>query len=116
MKAFKLTLLAASFVLLGACAGTPPEQTAKVAEQPAKVVPPVDPLTLEEINTAIEAGVQMQNEKGEEMVCRREAKVGSRLARETVCMTKAEWMRVADESQRATRKTMRGGKIVHGGT
>jgi len=31
-------------------------------------------------------------------------------------MTKAEWMRVADESQRATRKTMRGGKIVHGGT
>ena len=58
----------------------------------------------------------MQNEKGEEMVCRREAKVGSRLARETVCMTKAEWMRVADESQRATRKSMRTGKIVHGGT
>ena len=111
MKAFKLTLLAASIVLLGACAGTPPEQTAN-----AKVVPPADPLTLEEINTAIEAGVQMQNEKGEEMVCRREAKVGSRLARETVCMTKTEWMRVADESQRATRKSMRGGKIVHGGT
>jgi len=114
LKAFKLTLLAASFVLLGACAGTPPEQTAKVAEQSAKVVPPVDPLTLEEINTAIEAGVQMQNEKGEEMVCRREAKVGSRLARETVCMTKAEWMRVADESQRATQKSMRTGKIPHG--
>ena len=94
-------------MLLGACAGKPPEQT-------AQVVPPTDPLTLEEINTAIEAGVQMQNEKGEEMVCRREAKVGSRLARETICMTKTEWMQVAEESQRATRKSMRTGKIPHG--
>jgi hypothetical protein len=116
LKVFKLTLLAASVVLLAACAGTPPEQTAKVVEQSAKFVPPAEPLTLEDINTAIEAGVQMQNEKGEEMICRREPKVGSRLARETVCMTKAEWMRVADEYQRATRKTMMGGKIVHGGT
>ena len=52
----------------------------------------------------------MQNEKGEEMVCRREAKVGSRLARETVCMTKTEWMRVAEESQRATREVDEDGK------
>ena len=109
MKAVKLTRLAASVVLLGACAGTPPVQTANT-----KLVPPADPLSLDEINTAIEAGVQMQNEKGEEMVCRREAKVGSRLARETVCMTKTEWMRVADESQRATRKSMRTGNIPHG--
>jgi len=109
LKTLNLALIAASLMLLGACAGTPPEQTANT-----KVVPPTDPLTLEEINTAIEAGVQMQNEKGEEMVCRREAKVGSRLARETVCMTKTEWMRVAEESQRATRKSMRTGKIPHG--
>jgi len=109
LKTLNLALFAASIVLLGACAGKPPEQTAN-----GNVVPPADPLTLEEINTAIEAGVQMQNEKGEEMVCRREAKVGSRLARETVCMTKTEWMRVAEESQRATRKSMRTGKIPHG--
>ena len=105
MKAFKLTLVAGSIVLLGACAGTP---------KPAEAVPAPTNVTLDEINIAIENGVKLQNEKGEEMVCRREAKIGSRLARETVCMTKAEWNRVAEESQRATRKSMRTGKIPHG--
>jgi hypothetical protein len=106
LKAFKLTLFAGSIVLLGACAGTP--------EKPAEAVAAPTNVTLDEINIAIENGVKLQNEKGEEMVCRREAKVGSRLARETVCMTKAEWMRVAEESQRATRKSLRTGKIPHG--
>jgi hypothetical protein len=106
LKAFKLILVAGSIVLLGACAGTP--------KKTAEAVPAPTTVTLDEINIAIENGVKLQNEKGEEMVCRREAKVGSRLARETVCMTKAEWMRVADESQRATRKSMRTGKIPHG--
>jgi hypothetical protein len=104
LKTFTLTLFAASFLLLGACAGKPPEQ-------PAKVVPPPQDLTLDEINTAIEAGVQMQNEKGEKMICRREKKVGSRLARETTCMTRAEWLRVSEESQRNTSKTMKPGNI-----
>ena len=34
------------------------------------------------------------------MVCRREPKTGSRLARETICMTKTEWFLVSEESQR----------------
>ena len=72
-------------------------------------------VTLDEINTAIEAGVQIQNEKGEEMVCRREAKVGSRLARETICMTKAEWMRVSEESQRATQEVDEDAEIFRTG-
>jgi hypothetical protein len=108
LKTFKLTLFASSIVLLGACASAPKHP------EPAKVVPPSESLTLEEINTAIEAGVHMQNEKGEEMICRREAKVGSRLARETICMTRAEWLRVSEESQRATQKSIKAGKIPHG--
>jgi len=107
LKTFKLTLFAASVLLLGACAAKPPEE-------PAKVVPPPTDVTLDELNIAIENGVKLQNEKGEEMLCRREAKTGSRLARETVCMTKAEWLRVSEESQRATKKSMRMGKIPHG--
>jgi hypothetical protein len=107
LKTFYLTLFAASIVLLGACAGTPPAQTAKVVAQPTNV-------TLDELNIAIENDVKIQNEKGEEMICRREAKVGSRLARETICMTKAEWLQVSEESQRATKKAMRTGKIPHG--
>jgi hypothetical protein len=106
LKTLKLTLVAASLVLLGACAAKPTE--------PDKVVPPPTDVTLDEINIAIENGVRLQNEKGEEMICRREAKTGSRLARETICMTKAEWLRVSEESQRQTKKTMRAGKIPHG--
>jgi hypothetical protein len=106
LKTFKLTLLAASIVLLGACASKP--------QQTAQVVPPTGDVTLDEINIAIDNGVKLQNEKGEEMVCRREAKTGSRLARETICMTQAEWTSLSEESQRATRKAMRTGKIPHG--
>ena len=102
------SLVAAVVMSLGACAGSPPVQ------QPAKVVPTPTDVSLDEINAAIDNGVKLQNEKGEEMVCRKEAKTGSRLARETVCMTKAEWTKVAEESQRATQKTMRLGKVPHG--
>jgi hypothetical protein len=108
LKTFKFSLVAAVVMSLGACAGSPPVQ------QPAKVVPTPTDVSLDEINAAIDNGVKLQNEKGEEMVCRKEAKTGSRLARETVCMTKAEWTKVAEESQRATQKTMRLGKVPHG--
>jgi len=109
LKTFKLTLFASGIVLLGACAGKP-----ELAAQPAKDVPPPTNVTLDELNIAIENGVKLQNEKGEEMLCRREKKVGSRLSRETICMTKAEWLRVSEESQRATKKSIRSGNIPHG--
>jgi hypothetical protein len=107
LNSFKPILFCASVLLLGACASTP-------SPQPAAPTPPAKSVSLEEINTAIETGVQLRNEKGEEMVCRREAKTGSRLACETICMTRAEWTRVSEESQRATRKALRSGKIPHG--
>jgi hypothetical protein len=107
LNRLKPFLICASVLTLGACASTPSEPPAKPASSAKSV-------SLEEINTAIETGVQLQNEKGEEMVCRREAKTGSRLARETICMTRAEWTRVSEESQRATRKSIRSGKIPHG--
>jgi hypothetical protein len=107
LKTFKLTLFAISVLSLAACASKPPEQ-------PAKPIPAPTDLTLDELNTAIDNGTQFQNEKGEEMVCRKEAKTGSRLARETICMTRAEWGKVSEESQRNTQKNMRLGKIPHG--
>ena len=107
MKTLNLTLIAAAALLLGACA-------AKPEQHPDKVVPAPTDMTVDDLNVAIENGVKLQNEKGEEMVCRKEAKTGSRLARETVCMTKAEWLKVSEESQRATRRSMRGGNIPHG--
>jgi len=105
LNTLKLTLIATTVLLLGACASKP---------EPAKDVPPPQNITLDELNTAIEGGVAIQNEKGEEMICRREAKTGSRLARETICMTRAEWLRVSEESQRQTKKSLRSGPIPHG--
>jgi hypothetical protein len=112
LKTFTLTLFASSILLLGACASAPKDEPPK--DEPPKTVPAPTNVTLEELNTAIEGGVMIQNEKGEEVICRREAKTGSRLARETICMTKSEWLRVSEESQRATRKSMRQGRIPHG--
>ena len=109
MKTFKFSLVAAVVLSLGACAGSPPVQ------QPAKVVPTPTDVSLDEINAAIDNGVKLQNEKGEDMICRKEAKTGSRLARETICMTRAEWEKVSIESQRNTQKNMRLGKIPHNG-
>jgi hypothetical protein len=106
LKNLKVMLFAPAILLLGACASAPKERPQGVPE-PTNV-------TLEELNTAIEGGVKIQNERGEEMICRREAKTGSRLARETICMTQAEWVKVSEESQRATKKSMRQGKIPHG--
>jgi hypothetical protein len=105
LKTLELTLAATILVLLGSCASKP---------EPAKTVPAPTNVTLDELNTAIEGGAKIQNEKGEEMLCRREAKTGSRLARETICMTQAEWTRVSEQSQRETKKTMRMGKIPQG--
>jgi hypothetical protein len=103
MKTVDLALFAATFLMLGACTTAP--------TQPAKAVAPPTTVTLDAINVAIENDVKLQNEKGEEMVCRREPKIGSRLARETICMTKNEWFLVSEESQRATKKTMKPGNI-----
>jgi hypothetical protein len=107
VKTFQFALFAASLLTLSACAGKP-------AEKPDKVIPAPTDMSVDDLDIAIDNGVKLQNEKGEEMVCRKEAKTGSRLARETVCMTKAEWLAVAEESQRATRRSMRGGNIPHG--
>jgi len=106
LKTLDLTLIAASLLLLGACASKP--------EKAREPVPPPQNVTLDELNVAIDGGVKIQNEKGEEMLCRREKKLGSRLSRETICMTKAEWLRVSEESQRATKKTMKHGNIPRG--
>lgn len=101
-----MLIAATSLLLLGACAGKP--------EKAPDPVPQAQNVTLDELNTAIEAGVQVQNEKGEKMICRREKKIGSRLARETICMTKAEWARVSEQTRRNTEKTMKPGPIPQG--
>jgi len=100
--------------MLVGCATAPKESPKPAAVAAPAPAPSAKDITLDEINAAIEKGEKFQNEKGEEVVCRREAKVGSRLARETICMTRAEWLRVSEQSQLATKKSMRLGKIPQG--
>ena len=84
----------------------------KAATQAAK--PAAPPVTKTQIETAMANGTRIQTEKGDEIVCRKEAKTGSRLAKETVCMTRAQWTMLAEESQRAVQRTMKQGNIPQG--
>jgi len=79
--------------LLAGCAGAPPPGDTSAADRAT-------------IDRATDKGTAIVDEQGEKLICRREAKVGSRLARDTVCMTQAEWTRVSEESQRETAKAI----------
>ena len=100
-------ILAASIAVLGfGCASEKP------AADAARPAPP--PVTKTQIETAMANGTRIQTQNGDEIICRKEAKTGSRLARETVCMTRAQWVALSEESQRAVQRTMKQGNIPQG--
>jgi hypothetical protein len=107
MNSIRQTILATCIATLGfGCASQKP------AAAPAKAA--TAPVTKTQIEAAMDAGTRIQTENGDEIVCRKEAKIGSRLAKETVCMTRAEWIKVAEESQRAVQRTMKPANIPQG--
>jgi hypothetical protein len=106
MNSIRQIILATCIATLGfGCASENP------AAAPATAAKPV---TKDQIDAAMDAGTRIQTENGDEIVCRKEAKIGSRLAKETVCMTRAEWLRVSEESQRAVQRTMKPANIPQG--
>jgi hypothetical protein len=111
--------LAALFalLLLSACSGSPPAQepvaTASAAPTNSNALaahqPSADPqkLTPERIMQLQREGYKLVDRDGETYFCRTEAKTGSRLARETICMTEPEITRLREQTKQGLGRVMR---------
>jgi flagella basal body P-ring formation protein FlgA len=109
MKYVSIPLLA---LLLAGCAGTPP---AKPGDAPKPVTSVASAnstdkngaVTADKIMEMKKEGYTIANQNGETYFCRRELKTGSRLARETVCLTEREIDEIREQTQRGLSNVMR---------
>jgi len=101
---------------LGACTGSQPAQqpVAKTATQAAAAAPgsqasggDAQNLTAERIMQLQREGYKLVDRNGQTYFCRTEAKTGSHLAHETVCMTEAEITALREQTQRGLGRVMR---------
>lgn len=83
--------------LLVACAGTSSAPDSRTA-----------------LETAQAAGQEIVNEKGEKMICRREAQTGSHTRHKTICMTKEDWQEAAEQARETQRDISRRTPPPHG--
>jgi hypothetical protein len=101
---------------LSACSGSPPSKE-PVAQAPTPAASaPVSPqpgssdpqkLTPERILQLQREGYKLVDRDGQTYYCRTEAKTGSRLARDTVCMTEAEMTTLRDRTKQGLGRVMR---------
>jgi hypothetical protein len=120
-RATLTSALVACFI--SACSSTPPAASpssgaitvpassgaaASLTESPATAGSAQDPRTTPDGVLALKkAGYTIKNQDGETYYCRAEKKTGSRLQRETVCMTEAQIVSLRDETQRRMGDVMR---------
>lgn len=89
-------LIVLTAALIAACAGqptTPATTTVTNASQPTSKAGPVDAngkINAESLANAKKMGFTPVNQDGQVLYCRSDLKTGSRVERETVCMTLAE--------------------------
>jgi hypothetical protein len=96
-----LVLLFASGLVV-ACAGTPTAGSPPTATNPQTSQPITaanSKLSPEKIAYLQRNGYQLVNRDGEPVYCRTEKKLGSHLARETICMTEHEIETLRDTTQ-----------------
>jgi hypothetical protein len=65
-------------------------------------------LTEESIIAAQAAGYTLVNRNGEQVLCRRDAQTGTRLAHSTICLTAREWARARASTRKAVEDMTRG--------
>jgi hypothetical protein len=106
-------------VLGAGCAGTPPPaaQAQSVAAPVSPAAAPVSPaaaavskdgpLTGEKVLALQHEGYTIINKNGEVLYCRAEAKTGTRISRDTVCLTEKEMVALREETQRDLGNIMR---------
>jgi hypothetical protein len=116
----KVLLAAGVVAWLTACSSTPSTtsttstasapQTQEAASAPAAPEPDTingQPLSAERMLALQRAGYTFVDKDGQTYACRKETKTGSRLARETVCMTPAQADALRQETQRRLGEMMR---------
>jgi hypothetical protein len=96
-----------------AAPATPAEPAAKPADsaeskqEPAKSAAREGELTQETIMAAQKAGYEIRNENGQQLVCRRDNKTGSRLRHTFSCMTPKQWDQLQSDTAQSLRSIER---------
>lgn len=79
----------------------------KPKQEPAKSAAVAGELDQEKIMAAQKAGYEIRNENGETLLCRRDAKTGSRLRHTFSCMTPKQWEQLQSDTAQTLRATER---------
>jgi hypothetical protein len=104
------------FLVLSACSGSQPNRepiakasTPAAPAQPAAPQAEGDPqkLTADRIMQLQREGYKLVNRDGQTYYCRTEAKTGSHLARDTVCMTEEEIIALRDQTKQGLGRVTR---------
>jgi hypothetical protein len=107
MRTYVLDVLAIGLVVVG-CAGQPAvaPKPAVSSVQPAQPAPPGTVPTSSQDETPAQKqahakamGYTLVTQNGEDLYCRTSVKTGSRLQKETVCLTTAEWEIVREQAR-----------------
>jgi hypothetical protein len=88
---------------------TKPAPANTTASNPSTTQAATDPqkLTPERIMQLQREGYTLVDRNGQQYFCRTEKKTGSRLARETICMTEPEIVALREQTQRGLGRVMR---------
>ncbi len=107
----KVLMAASAIAWLAACSSTP--STTPASQTPATAATPEpdtingQPLSADRMLALQRAGYTFVDKDGQTYACRKEVKTGTRLARESVCMTPAQADALRVETQRRLGEMMR---------
>jgi hypothetical protein len=92
-------------LLVVACASGPKPATAPATAAARRDVVPVDKLTGDQIVALQRQGYKLVNSNGETLFCNSEAKTGTRLQHDNVCMTEQEMVALRERTEQSLRNT-----------
>jgi hypothetical protein len=80
-----------------------PATTTETKPEPAKPAALEGKLDQDKIMAAQKAGYEIRNENGEQLLCRKDPKTGSRLRHTVSCMTPKQWEQLQSDTQQSLR-------------
>jgi hypothetical protein len=89
-----------STLLIAACASTPQPAAAPATGNAGRYVASVDKLTGDQIVALQRQGYKLVNSNGETLFCINEAKTGSHLQHDNICLTEREMVTLRERTER----------------